>query len=472
MRPRRVVVVGGGIAGLATAYRLREGARRHDVGLAVTLLEASDRLGGNIRTERARGYTVEWGPNGFLDNVPATLELARDLGLEEELQPADPRAARRFLWRHGRLHALPTGPGSFLRSGVLSVGGRLRVFLEPFQPRGPVDADESVRDFGVRRIGAEAADVLIDAMVSGVFAGDASALSLPSAFPKMRAMEAEYGSLVRAMLARRRAGQGGGGPAGPGGTLTSFREGLDTLTEALIEALADSTRTGAPVSRLERAGDGWRVHPEGGETLEADEVVLAVPAHAAARILEDPAPAASSTLDEAPVAGLAVVALGFPEKALARAPDGFGFLVPRSEGLRILGCLRDSSIFPGRAPEGKVLLRAMIGGAHDPAAVRMPDDALTELVLGELRITLGVQGDPELVRVIRHPLGIAQYNVGHGARLARLDALLADAPGLTLTGSAYHGVAMNACIARADEDARSILDRLTARGPDPASQRS
>jgi oxygen-dependent protoporphyrinogen oxidase len=466
MNTKRVVVVGGGIAGLATAYRIMEGARAADMKLSLTVLESTERIGGNIRTEHTDGFTLEWGPNGFLDNVPSTLTLARDLGLDDELQPADPRAAKRFIWRGGKLHALPTGPGSFLFSSVLSVPGRARVLMEPLQPKGPVDADESVRDFGARRIGEEAADVLIDAMVSGVFAGDAAELSLPSAFPKMRAMEAEHGSLVKAMVARLREGRrerggAGGGPAGPGGRLTSFFGGMETLPQALFDALGPRVRTSAGVDGITReSDDAWRVHLTGGDHLDADEVLLAVPARSAADIVGTLDPTLAGGLAEAPVAGLAVVALGVDETQLANSPDGFGFLVPRSEGLRMLGCLRDSSIFPGRAPAGRALLRVMIGGAHDPAAIDLDDQELVETVLGELRITLGLTGEPCLTRVIRHPSGIAQYNLGHGARLEGHEEMLRRLPGLSLAGSAHYGVAMNACVECAATDADGVLRRL------------
>ncbi len=201
---KRIVVVGGGIAGLATAYELRERAARVPGGLEVRLVEAAPRLGGNLRTERDGGYRVEWGPNGFLDNVPETLDLVRRLGLAGELCPSDAAAARRFLFRNGRLHLLPGGPGSFLTCPVLSLAGRLRVLGEPFAAKHP-GGDETVYEFARRRIGAEAAHVLVGAMVSGVFAGDARQLSLASCFPKMAEMEAEHGGLVKAMLAKQRA---------------------------------------------------------------------------------------------------------------------------------------------------------------------------------------------------------------------------------------------------------------------------
>ncbi len=461
MTAKQVVVIGGGIAGLTTAYRIEQALSRRGVDAAVNVFEAGPQAGGNIRSEEVDGFTVEWGPNGFLDNVPATLELVRDLALDEELQRADPRAATRYIWRRSRLHPIPTGPLSFLGSRALSLTGRLRVLAEPFQARGPDARDESVRDFGVRRIGTEATDVLIDAMVSGVFAGTAETLSLSSAFPKMRAMESEHGSLVRAMLARKRHGSGGG-PAGPGGTLTSFRNGMETLPRALARHLGSRLHTGVRATGIpgQDAEGRWRVALDGVDEVAADQVVLAVPAPRSAELTAEVSPALSEVLGSMPTAGLAVVALAYPESALVRSPDGFGFLVPRSEGIRILGCLRDSTIFPGRAPEGHVLLRAMIGGAYDPEAVGLPADELEHIVRAELSTTLGVDAQPSLVRVLRHPLGIGQYTVGHADRLERIGNALAELPGLSLTGSSYRGVSMNACIERASLEAESIADRV------------
>jgi len=462
--PPQVVVVGGGIAGLATAFYVERALERRGMPGEVTVLEAGPRLGGNIQSEAADGFLVEWGPNGFLDNAPSTLSLARDLGLDAQVVKADPRAAVRYLWRNGRLHELPTGLWSLLKSQVLSPWGRVRILLEPFQPTGPADRDESVRAFGVRRIGREAADTLVDAMVSGVFAGDAETLSLASAFPKMRAMESEHGSLVKAMIARRKSRAGG--PAGPGGTLTSFRDGMETLPRALGRHLTGRVRTRAPVTGLTRSASTapWTVHVEGAADITADHIVLAVPAPMAGTVVEGVSPELADVLRTMPTAGLAVVTLGYPESALAGVPDGFGFLVPRSEGLRILGCLRDSTIFSGRAPHGQALLRVMIGGAHDPEAVRLSDPALLEIVRRELTTTLGVVAEPTLVRIFRHPLGISQYTLGHRGRLSSVQEILGTLPGLTLSGSSYLGVSMNACIENAAREAEEVATNLTRGG--------
>lgn len=496
---KRVVVVGGGIAGLATAFHLQEGGGRVPGGLEVRVLEASPEPGGNIRTRREEGFIIERGPNGYLDNAPATNALVRRLGLEDRVQKADPAAAKRYLFRRGRLHRLPSGPLSFLVSPVLSFRGRLRVLAEPFAPRKPEGVDETVFGFAARRIGQEAASVLVDAMVSGVFAGNVHELSLASAFPKMAAMEEEHGSLVKAMFAlakeRRRARKEAearrargepvedagpsGGPAGPGGTLTSFREGLDLLPKTLAAALGNALRCGVEVVEVEWVGGGegvgegeggggsggtdeeegylWKVRLASGETLPAHAVVLAVPAPKAVPLVAGLDPELAEVLGEIPTAPLAVVALAFDEGAMGGAPDGFGFLAPRGEGLRLLGCLWDSSIFPGRAPPGKVLLRAMIGGAHDPDVLSLTDQQIVATVLEDLQWAMGLRARPLWERVYRWRLGIAQYTVGHGARLARIHALLARKPGIWVAGSSYYGISMNACMEKAPSQAQEIL---------------
>ncbi len=495
---KRVVIVGGGIAGLATALHLRDRAGEVPGGLRVTVLEASDDPGGNIRTRRKDGFIIERGPNGYLDNIPATPALVRRLGLEGEVQKADESAAKRYLFRHGKLHLLPVGPVSFLGSPVLSLPGRLRVLGEPFARPRPPDTDETIFDFASRRIGQEAASVLIDAMVSGVFAGNVRELSLASSFPKMAAMEARHGGLVKAMLARmkeRRAAKREvaarrargeeaqdltrpGGPAGPGGTLTSFKDGLDTLPRAAARELGEVVRLGVEVVGVERgggaavAGDSggaqgvapgvgsearWLLRLAAGEAVPADVVLLAVPAPKAVPLLSGLDAGLARAVGEIRTAPLAVVALALDAAAMGGAPDGFGFLVPRGTGPRILGCLWDSSIFPGRAPEGKVLLRAMIGGAHDPGANALSDEDLVGIVRGDLRATMGLTAEPLFARIYRWRLGIGQYTVGHQGRLDRIHEALARHPGLLVAGSSYYGISMNACIEKAGEQAGGIL---------------
>jgi oxygen-dependent protoporphyrinogen oxidase len=436
----RVAIVGAGISGLANAFEATEAG--HDV----AVFEQSPRAGGNIRTEKADGYTVEWGPNGFLDNVPETLDLVRRLGLEDRIQVSSDLARIRFLYRKGRLRQLPEKPPAFLTSPILSVGGRLRVLGEPFAKRRP-DGDESVHGFAARRIGRQAADVLVQAMVSGVFAGDAKRLSLRATFPKMWTMETAHGSLFRAMKARKKAGAGKGGPAGPGGTLTSFAGGMTDLVTALTDRLGDRVRLATPVTGIARDADAWRLE---GPDHAADRVILACPAWQAAHILgrlDAEIPTILGGITGAPVT---VVATAHDESAMDGPPAGFGYLVPRGEEVRILGCLWTSSIYPGtRAPDGKVLLRTMIGGATDPAAADLDDATLLDLVVKELRTTMGLTADPIRHWIFRHPRGIPQYEIGHRDRLAAALRRLRMHPGIRLAGNSYRGVSVNATIQEA-----------------------
>jgi oxygen-dependent protoporphyrinogen oxidase len=453
---RRVAILGGGVSGLTLAHALlRLGARER--GVDVVVLERAPRAGGNLRSERVGGYLCEAGPNGFLDNVPRTLQLVRELGLDSRLLPSHDRARRRYIYRRGRLHRLPGDPVGFLASGLLSWPGKLRIAWEPFAEARP-QGDETIHAYAARRIGAEAASVLVGSMVSGVFAGDARALSLRACFPKMWQMESEHGGLFRALIARARAGPRRRGEAigSPLGRLTSFTGGIEELVHGLARAVGPSLRTCTSPVSLRRRDHGYELNLQGGETLHAGAVVLACPPHESARLLEGVDAELASELRDMTSAPIAVVACGFANEAIPPL-DGFGFLVPRGEGPRVLGVLWDSSIFPHRAPEGRSLVRAMIGGALDPDAVRLSDGELTAVARRDLAAAMDLRAEPELVRVTRHPAGIPQYTVGHLERLARVDARLACLPGLFLGGNGYRGVSINACVAEAYERAQAVL---------------
>lgn len=450
---RTIVVVGGGVAGLSVARALAERP-----GVEVACLEGGEVPGGNVRTDRDAGFTCEWGPNGFLDNSPPTLELVRRLGIEDRLLPSDGSAAKRFIVRDGKLRALPSGPVGFLVSDVLSWRGKARVLTEPLRAGKRDLADESVLAFATRRIGAEAASVLVDAMVTGIYAGDPAALSLGATFPKMQRMEIEHGTLTRAMLAKRKSGTGGG-PAGPGGRLTSFRNGFRELPEALASALGASFRPRSKVVRVDPMGvRGFRVHLESGGPVDAQAVVLACPSWAAAPMVERADAALAGHLAAIPSASLAVVHLGYRASDLPSPLDGFGYLVPHGERRRLLGCLWASSIFPGRAPEGHALLTCMIGGARDAAAMELDDGALVSVIRRELGEIQGIAGEPAFVKIFRHRRGIPQYVLGHPARLEAIERGLSRFPGLLVCGNSYRGISVNACIA----ESASIADRALA----------
>jgi protoporphyrinogen/coproporphyrinogen III oxidase len=459
----RVAIVGGGIAGLSLGHALMRRSRPGHA-VAVTVFERAARVGGNLRTERVDGFLCEWGPNGFLDSSPDTLTLVHELGLDDRLQVSDARARRRFIYRHGRLQEVPTSPASFFRSGLLSLGGRLRVAWEPFAS-GPPPGDETIHAFASRRIGQEAADVLIDAMVSGVFGGDARQLSLRACFPRMWQLERDHGSLVRALIARRRHGArtGDGGVGGPQGRLTSFRGGVADLIDALSRSLGPRILTGTAVVGIEPADDhdeAYRLVLSDGTAAEAERVVMAGGAAGSARLVKSWAPELAVQLESIPTAPLAVVCLGYDLAGLGHDLEGFGFLIPRSEGIRSLGVLWDSSIYPGRAPGGQALLRVMIGGATDPRVLDLDDAGLVQQARADLATTMGISADPALTRVFRHPQGIPQYVVGHIDRLARIDRELARHPGLFVAGSCYRGVAINNCVADAGRLTGAILEEV------------
>lgn len=457
-RPKTIVVVGGGIAGLAVSFELLDRASGVPGGLEVICLESSERPGGNIRTDREDGFTCEWGPNGFLDNVATTPELVRRLGIQERLLPSDRSAERRFILRGGKLRQLPKGALSFLGSDALSVPGRLRVLTEPFREGKRDDVEESVFGFATRRIGAEAAEVLVGAMVTGIYAGDARQLSLQATFPKMAAMERDHGTLTKAMLAKRKGGGPGGGPAGPGGRLTSFRSGLQELPDALARRLGAALRLRArAVSVADMGVRGFRVLLGEGAPIDADAVVLACPSWHASDCLSAMDNELSKALGGIPSASLAVVHLGFRTSNLGARLDGFGYLIPRSEGVRTLGTLWSSSIFPGRAPEGHALLTSMIGGALDDRAAHEDDATLLAAVRADLRTAMGIDAEPIFVRVFRHPRGIPQYVVGHMERLRWIDQRLAAHRGLLVCGNSYRGISVNACVQEAAMIAEAAL---------------
>ena len=465
---QRVAVVGAGVAGLAVAYELTERGERLGSPLEVSCLEAGPRAGGAIRTERAQGFCCEWAANGFLDDAPATVTLVRRLGLEPRLVPSDRAAAERWVWRAGKLRRLPRSPARLLGSDVLPLGARLRLLAEPLVRRARREEEESVAGFVARRFGRGAARVLADAMVSGVFAGDAARLSVDSAFPELAAMEREHGSLFRGLLAGRRparAGEGGGDEPVPArGRLTSLRDGMQELTDALAAALGPRLRLRSPIERVSDLGSrGMRLHPAEGAPFDVDAVVLALPAGPAAGLVAETSPVMAEALQAIPSAAVAVVHLGFRRGALGDLPGGFGYLVPRGEGVRGLGTLFASNIFPGRAPEGSLLMTVMLGGAHDGQALELTDAHLLELATADLARVLGIHARPYFTKVLRQPAGIPQYTLGHAARLEAIERERASIPGLWLAGSSYHGVSVNACIARAPAVAESVLEHLAGR---------
>lgn len=463
-----VIVIGGGISGLATA----RGVADRLPGAEVVVLEAGPVPGGCIRTSRDAGFTCEAGPNGFLNRHPSTLALALRVGLGDELLTGCEQLRRRFILADARLRRFPDSPSTFLSTDLLSWRARLRMLLEPLVPAAPAGVEETVGQFARRRLGRGAADLLVEPVVSGIYAGDPERLSLAAALPQLRALDGGRRSLLRAYLRSRQEppGDEGVSPSAIGRRrLVSFRGGAGRLVEALAESLGPAVRCDSPVERVARDGRRWRVVVGGarGDELLADVVVSAAPAPCAARYLSGVDRDLARTCARVPYAPVAMAALGFREADVPHPLDGFGYLVSGREGGAVLGVLWSTSIFPGhRSPPGTVLLQAILGGSRQPRTCELDDDALIDVALEQLHVALGVSAAPVHARTFRHVLGIPQYELGHLDRLRTADAALARLPGLFLTGNAFRGVGTNACTADAERVVESVGGHLGVPWPE------
>lgn len=450
-----IAIIGGGISGLSALHYFR----KFHPNKSVRLFEADKRLGGTIGTDQIDGYSFDWGPNGFLDREPLTLDLCHDLGLDDQIERANESVSKRFILRKGKLRSVPMSPPKFMLSDILSVSGRLRVLGEPWAKKRPDGVDESIYDFGKRRIGKEAADYLIQPMVSGVYGGVADRLSLKSCFPIMREMEDEYGSLFKAMIARaraaKRAGKKSGGPSGPGGWLTSFYGGLDRLISAFDDKYGEFIELGHPVLRIKRDANRYKIEFENGKDISAERIVLALPANNAAEITEELSPKLSDSLAAIDYAPISVVCLGFDSSMVKGSVDGFGFLVPQLERLHLLGSIWTSSIFDQRAPEGKVQFRCMVGGDGNHESFNLSEAQLVKIVKEELAEIMKIDGEPEVVKTYRWKYGIPQFKIGHAERIARIEQELSRLGNISVTGNAYYGIGLNDCIKQSNRIASS-----------------
>ncbi len=471
-KPLRVIVVGGGLSGLAAAHRFAElgrggglpaapGAAQAGRPVAVTVLEASPRLGGVIATERSGGFLLEAGADAFLTDRPWAADLCRRLGIAGQLIETAPDGRRSFIVRGGRLVPVPSGwyllaPdrwATLLQSPLLGWRGKLRMALEPLIPPRRDAADESVAEFVRRRFGREALARVGQPMLAGITTADPERLSLRAAMPAFAEMEARHGSVLRALRARA-----AGGASGPRYHLfASLRGGVQQLIEALAAAAVPDVaiRCRARVAAV-TPGSDWTVLLEDGETLRADAVCLAVPAPHAARLLGAADAPLAALLARIPYASVATVQLGFRRRDVAHPLDGFGFVVPEAESLNLIGCTFASRKFEGRAPEDMVLLRAFLGGALHEADAALDDDALISRSRETLGRLLGITAAPQLAAARRFPASMPQYHVGHQEVVRRIEAAAARHRGLGLTGNAYRGVGIPDCIRHAEATAEQL----------------
>ncbi len=446
-----VIVIGGGISGLACGWALQQ------AGVDVLLLEGAAQAGGCISTARVDGYLLESGPNGALDTTPELGRIFDSLGIAGERVEADPAARKRFVVRNGVALPLPMSPLDFLRSPLFSMRAKARLCLEPFIPRAAQIDEETVATFVRRRLGKEFLDYAINPFVGGVYAGRPELLSLRSAFPRLYALEQDFGSLIRGQIlgARRRARSSA--TSKHVAAMFSFREGMATLVNALTERLRRVERS-APVAGLCKVSQGYEVRlapSAGSRILRARSIVLAVPAYAATCLLETLSPAAAHALQGIDYPPVTVVYSGWRRQDIAHRLDGFGVLVPECERAQILGSIFSSSLFSGRAADGRVLLTTFVGGSRQPHLAACADDRLREMVCHDLSRLLGCRAEPEFVYIRRWPRAIPQYGLGHASVMDALDAAEKASPGLYFCANYRRGIAVSDCVQAAAVTAAS-----------------
>ncbi len=453
--PKTIAIIGAGITGLTTAFKLEQ------AGFEVVVYEASAHAGGQIRTHQEDGYLVESGPHTLLarDALP---DLVDELGLGDRLIVANDQANKRFLVRYGEPKAAPMGPGAFLKTDILSPLAKLRLFAEPFIGKGP-NQEESLAEFVSRRLGREPLEFGVGPMVAGTFAGDASKLSVEHAFPKLYKLEQEHGSLTWGMIKKVLAGRKDKTTEKKSHPkLISFDEGSQVLTEALLDRIEGDVEFAANVFALEEKDNGrWklRFRQEGKRRQKTvDAVVSTAPAHRLAEIDLDTAgkPDSFAPLGDIYYAPVSIVALGFRREDIAHPLDGFGMLIPREERRNILGTLFMSSLFEGRAPEGEVLLTSFVGGARQPELALEDGDTLIEKTLADLDSLLGVSGEPVFTEHIAWKEAIPQYEVGYGRFHDVIDRIESAHKGIYLAGSYRNGIAVPDLVTGAYELAERI----------------
>ena len=459
-----VAVIGAGLTGLTTAYRLKQR------GVRVVVYEAGDRIGGSIKSERRDGYLAELGPSSLAAPSGLVGALLSDLGLEGSKVTASSTARNRYIVRRGRLARLPMSPAELLTSRLLSNVAKLAIFGEPLVESGDSPLEESVAAFVRRRFNQEVLDYIVNPFIAGVFAGDPEQLSVRHAVPKLHALERTHGSVMKALVqmmrARREAGQGPG-------SVISFRGGLQEIPDAMGRELSSELRLRAPVTQLRAGSRGWTVGAAFQTPELFDAVVYAAPAHSLDEIdLDLVAAERLSTLSSILHPPVAVLALGFRQEQVAHALDGFGFLTPEVERRRVLGVIFSSSLFPDRAPAGHVMLTAFVGGTRDPDFVQADPQTLTARVLDDLRPLLGTRGEPTFRAVQVWPKAIPQYVLGYGRFKEIADDVERRNPGLVLAGTYRDGVSLGDAIASGERAAARIgellgIDALAAASQPP-----
>ncbi len=469
----RIVVIGGGIAGLAAAHHVVELRQQKSLDLEVKLIEASPRLGGSIVTENIGEFLVEGGPDSFITEKPWALRLCERLGLTPRLVSTRSAFQKIYIVHRGKLELLPEGffllaptrLWPFIQTPLFSWSGKLRMACELFLPRGQADDDESLGSFVRRRFGREALERVAQPLVGGIYASDPDQLSLSATMPRFRDMERARRSISWAMWSeqRRRARKAAGGSGARWSLFVTLLGGMQELIETLGQRLPEgSVHLNTRVIRLTRNENKklWRVETDGKEFVEAGGIILATPAYRSSEMLSSIAHEAAQGLSQIVYASTATASFAYRREDFPAALDSFGFVVPAIENRKVMACTFSSVKYPGRAPEGHVLLRVFIGGMLQPELFRDDDQTIEKNVRGELADLLGVTAAPLFSRIWRHPRSMPQYHVGHGNLVKRIESALEPFPGLALAGSAYRGVGISDCVRTGEEAAEKAVQHV------------
>ena len=452
-----VLVIGAGLSGLVAAFRARK------AGLSVTVLEARARPGGVIGSERREGVLLERGPNSGLDTTPLINAMLTDLGIADQRVDGSRESSRRYVVRGGRLVALPTSPGAFLGTPLFSTGAKLRLFAEPFIRKSPPDAEESIAQFVRRRLGSEFLDYAIEPFVAGIYAGDPEQLSVPAAFPRLHALEQRYGSLIKGAIMGARERKRSADKAKNAAVSFSFREGMQTLTDALGRAVG-SIECDVRVGTIEPGADGtFTVTGErAGASFvrRARAVIVATPAYAAADLVGAVAPEAAAVLAAIPYPPVTVVGSAYRRTDIAHLLDGFCFLAPARERPAVLGSLFSSTMFEGRAPADTVVLTTFVGGRRNPELATAGDEELARAVDGELVRLVGARAQPLRREITRWARAIPQYAMGHLGRIAAVERAEGAVPGLYFCANYRGGVSIGDCVKAGHAIAERVASRL------------